>query len=238
MKKIKLLDLYCGAGGCSMGYFLAAKQLNIDIEIIGVDIVNQKNYPFKFIQSDALKYLKQNHKKFNIIHASPPCQIFSRTTANHKLKGKNYDNQLPGLIEIIQKIQIPIIIENVPDSPIRNDIVLRGDIFRLKVLRARKFQIENAFILKPHLPKIIGSVQDGDFCTVAGKGSYISNKKNKQPKFKKSSIIETWKYALGIDWMKTYKELANSIPPDYTKWIALQLFPQLYKPNQIKPVNK
>ena len=84
--KIKLLDLCAKAGGCSVGYFQSAQDLGFEIEITGIDIEPQPNYPYNFIQTDAVAYLKKNYKKYTHIHASPPCQKYSNSTAVAKAK--------------------------------------------------------------------------------------------------------------------------------------------------------
>ena len=76
---IKILDAFCGAGGCSVGYKMACDKLGIDCEIVGVDVEPQKNYPYNFVQIDAIEYIQKHGAEYDFIHASPPCQAYSVT---------------------------------------------------------------------------------------------------------------------------------------------------------------
>ena len=225
-KTIKLLDLCCKAGGCSMGYYQAAIDLGYNIQITGVDIEPQPNYPFKFIQADAVEYLSKNYKKYTHFHASPPCQKYTCSTTHMKNQGKIYRDNLEELRFLMYQIGLPGVIENVPTSPLRPDVVLRGDMFGLHVLRKRHFELVNWWSMNPIMPQKVGSVSDGDYVCVYGKAGIKKSGKYRasQPKFKKRTIKETWAFAMGIDWMKKDTELAEAIPPAYTKYIGIDFF--------------
>ncbi len=225
-KVIKLLDLCCKAGGCSMGYHKAALDLGYKIEITGIDIEPQANYPFEFVQADAVEFLKSNWQDYTHLHASPPCQEYSVSTAHLRQKVKIYRDNLDELRELMQKTGLPGVIENVPNAPLRPDIVLRGDMFGLKVLRKRHFELVNWWAMNPVMPKKNGSVAEGDYVSVYGKCGIKKSGKGKavQPKFKKRTIKETWKYAMGIDWITRDEELAEAIPPEYTRFIGREFF--------------
>ena len=77
----QLLDLFCGAGGCSVGYHRAG------FDVVGVDIEPHDDYPFELIVADAMEVLTDATALagFNAVHASPPCQ--ARTTMSNRWRG-------------------------------------------------------------------------------------------------------------------------------------------------------
>ena len=127
----RLLDLYCCAGGAAVGYHRAG------FDVVGVDIAFQRNYPYEFHQGDALDYVAEHGHEFDAIHASPPCQAFSKTRTLH-------NNEHPDLVaptrEALQATGKPYIIENVTSAPLRPDVTLCGLMFGLKVFRHRIFE--------------------------------------------------------------------------------------------------
>lgn len=228
---IKMLDLCCGGGIAADGYMRAAFELGITLRITGVDIADHsKIYPYKFIQADALLYSKKYAKYFDFIHASPPCQEYSKSTVMFRNQGKKYPDILENLRKILlDKNDCPIVIENVPGAPIRPDIRLRGDMFGLKTLKLRWFELHNIFIMQPGIPKKTGSVIEGDYCSIFGSGSYRTNKTNAFPKFIETSVNEMWRVAMDIHRPVPTSSIAQAIPPAYTKYIGLQIFEQLIK---------
>src|SRR3989304_1264117 len=70
-KKPRLLDLFCCAGGAALGYSRAG------FMVVGVDNKPEPNYPFPFIQADALALDQKFIASFDAIRASPPCQSYS-----------------------------------------------------------------------------------------------------------------------------------------------------------------
>lgn len=219
-----MLDLFCGVGGAAMGYHLSG------FDVVGVDLKPQKNYPFPFIQGDALEVLAKIHHQFDIFHASPPCQYYSKAT-NISSKNEHWDS-IPPTRAALEKTGKPFVMENVPGSSLRPDIELYGPWFGLGVLRKRIFELGGGIFLlnTGGMPKR-GTVYDGDYVTVAGKGSsYFSRKgcnvdqgEKRKAKFWKGSIRDTWGYAMGIDWATNRLEIAQAIPPAYTEWIGKAL---------------
>lgn len=204
-----------------MGYHRAGFQ------VVGVDIEPQPNYPFEFFQMDAIEFITKHGREFDIIHASPPCQGYSRSTYMFRKAGKVY----PDLIQDTRAAMIatgkPYIIENVPSAPIQPHIKLCGEMFGLLVIRWRWFELGELFMLQPGKPQIKKNmVTNGERVSVFGNGNYRKSKNDKMPLFKKGSVRATWSHAMGIDWM-TVGELREAIPPAYTEFIGKSIIKQV-----------
>lgn len=212
---MRMLDLFCGAGGAAMGY----RQAWPDAHIVGVDIHPQPRYPFEFVQADAMTYPLDG---FDFVHASPPCQAHTTMSNRHRGKGGRADSHTDFIAAIRWRLVmagIPYVIENVPGarSELRHPIVLSGGSFGLRVERPRLF--ECSFPVTPPPRRKVA-----DPVGVYGKahdGRRLFTRKDGSSQHAARSLAEG-SDAMGIDWM-SWRELAESIPPAYTRFIAEQL---------------
>jgi hypothetical protein len=208
---MKLLDLFCGAGGAGAGY------MDAGFDVTGVDIADHSHhYQGEFIQADALEYLKEHGHEYDVIHASPPCQASSALTKGTN-KGREYLNLIPDTRRLLAGYSVPTIMENVQGSDLRRDMTLCGEMFRLGVIRHRYFELNGFPFHEPIHNKHRGKVRgwrhgvyhDGPYLAVYGDGGG------------KGSVLE-WRQAMGIDWTHDRKAIAEAIPPAYSKYIGLQ----------------
>lgn len=205
----RVLDLFSGAGGAAVGYYRA---FGPDCEIVGVDIVLQPRYPFRFVQADALEYVAEHGGEFDFIHASPPCQDYSRTRAIH---GKEYPRLVSATRRALAATARPYVIEMVTPDPLEGNIVmLCGAMFGLKVYRHRFFECSVFFLAPPHMPHWNG--------TTAPRGSYDRGEGGVITVAGHNFSPPVARQAMDIAWMNGH-ELAQAIPPAYTEWLGRQL---------------
>lgn len=207
-KKLKVLDLFCGAGGASQGLHDAG------FDVVGVDIVPQKRYPFPFIQADATQV---SFRGFDFIWASPPCQRFSDLAHRN---GNAHDH--PDYIELmrnrLRSSGAAYVIENVEGAPLNNPVMLCGTMFSgLRVLRHRVFEANFPIPVPAHGRHPLVHTLDKrknhygktdemkNFVQVTGGGN---------------STLAAARDAMQIDWMSK-DEINEAIPPAYSKHIGL-----------------
>lgn len=208
---MRILDLFCGAGGAAMGYHRAG------FDVVGVDNKPQKHYPFEFIQADALEYVAEHGHEYDIIHASPPCQAYSsalqhRTDATEML--------IVPTRTLLIATGLPYVIENVRPNLKRvplehrlNGIILCGAALGLeRIWRHRWFETK-PFILAP--PCHHSAQPLNPYKTPSRHRDGISGTND-----------PVWKRAMGVEWMRG-KEASQAIPPVYTEFIGKALMEAL-----------
>lgn len=188
-----------------MGYARAG------FEVVGVDLQPQPNYPFEFVQGDALQFAWKFAHEFDVVHSSPPCQRYSIMTQRWGTEDQHPDLIAP-VREMLKEVGVPYVIENVPGSPLIEPVVLCGSMFDLKVRRHRWFESDQSI--------------DTPICNHQRQGRVIGVYGNTGGSSKRDGItfggVATWREAMGIDWM-TAKELREAIPPAYTEHIGREL---------------
>jgi DNA (cytosine-5)-methyltransferase 1 len=208
---VRILDLFCGAGGAGEGYRRAG------FGVTGVDISPQKNNPHRFVQGDALEYVREHGPQYDAIHASPPCQCYSMAAKAQRNAGKVYPDLLASTRDALNATGRPWVIENVPNAPMRPDYKLCGCQFGLELRRERWFETSwGGFVLMPscHHPHPVVSVVGH------GTPTWVRQQLGYNP------TIKHYRSAMGIEWMNR-TELSQAIPPAYTEWIGGQLMKHL-----------
>jgi len=216
---MKLLDLFCGAGGCAWGYRMAG------FEIVGVDIEPQPNYPFAFHQGDALEFFRRRSARgdfagvrFDAIHASPPCQMYSRALKHLSAP----QPMLIGAMRVaLRETDVPWVIENVEGAPLptqstldgRHGVELCGSMFGLPIFRHRLF--ETSF-----------PVEAPGGCSHKGLAMNPHNEPGRQRIYDAYGHGQhpeaPWREAMGVAWMERY-EAREAVPPAFTAYIGRYL---------------
>lgn len=182
-----------------------------DAEIVGVDIKLQPRYPFRFVLGDwQTAGMNRMLDWADFIWSSPPCQHYTQML-NHGLTSRD---KHPDYIAIVRNtltlIGKPWVIENVAGAPLLNPVMLCGEMFKLRVMRHRFFECSFP-VSQPAHPKHDprGAIRK------QGDGGYYFRV------YGHETGKAQWGAAMGINWMKS-PELAQAIPPAYSKYIGEQ----------------
>lgn len=199
---MKALDLFCGAGGASVGLHRAG------FEVTGVDIRPQPRYPFTFHQADALTFPLDG---YDLIWASPVCKHYSSATRTAGTVHR-WPDQIGAIRQRLAAWGGAYIIENVQGAPLLDAVMLCGAMFGLCTYRHRYFESNVLLLTPPHMPHTVPVVKMG---RPPEPGKYLNPVGN-------FSGVKAGQEALGIGWMGQ-KDLAQAIPPAYSEYLARQL---------------
>jgi DNA (cytosine-5)-methyltransferase 1 len=213
MARPLLLDLFCGEGGASSGYQAAG------FEVIGADsnIRCGKWYPFQFEHLDWQEALERYGSQADLIHASPPCQRYSKCGFVKDQDGK--PDLLEPVREALKATGKPYVIENVPGAPLRSPVELCGCMFqrtiyvqgkRFALYRPRLFELGFPPPARPvHQPHVFTALpifgQAYPYFIFIQYGISV-------PGTKRCELM-------GCGWM-SQAGVAEAIPPCFTQWIA------------------
>lgn len=230
MSRPKLLDLFSGEGGAGMGYHRAG------FDVVGVDNDPKRlaRYPFEAHQADALTFLAEHGHEFDAIHASPPCQGYSRGTAALPDRLDRYDRLIAATRDLLEQTGKPWVIENVEDAApeLREPLLLCGSEFGL----AATDDDGTPLVLKRHrlfesnvwLAGAGGCLGHGGRTRRQVAGVYGGARRDKVEarEVRRGGYVppslDVLRSLIGADWMSE-QGCFLSIPPAYTEHIGAQL---------------
>lgn len=238
---MRALDLFCGAGGASMGLYRAG------FDVVGVDVRRQPRYPFRFVQADALAP-PFDLAGFDLIWASPPCQ--AHTALRKMWNACPHEDRIPETRALLIASGRPFVMENVPGAPLLSPVKLCGSMFGLRTpcgaeLRRHRYFETNWFVgLMPECNhglsvvgvfggharnrrRTIGIYGEGTrdasadprrqrVITVTGSTPQQNVVRNRD---RTTYSVHDARIAMGMPWA-TIAELSQAIPPVYAEFIG------------------
>lgn len=252
IRRPRLLDLFCGAGGASMGYAAAG------FDVVGVDVDGAAlaEYPFPFVQADVMAILagepvdgfggffpatwgveldetgRLDLDGFDVIAASPPCQAYSAAAIPTR------DRPRPRLVEPVVDWLVarwaprPFVVENVEGAPLPGATMLCGSMWPLRTrdddgsllaLRRHRLFASNVAIPRRSRDQCDRDRRTGITAGVYGGGS--TTNRGRVPRAVRGGYTPSHKVRgalMGIDWMSR-DQLVEAIPPAYTEHVGTYL---------------
>lgn len=198
----RVLDLYCCQGGASQGY------IDAGFAVVGVDLYPQPRYPWPFDQADAIEYVLEYGAEFELIHASPPCQLYSKT---HRINRSEFPDLIGPTRDALDKVGVPYVIENVVDaaSELLEPVELCGSMFGIETYRHRLFETTWKMEAPPHPEHIARTTKmgrapvDGQYMHIVGNFSGTDRARS----------------IMGMPWANR-DGLREAIPPVYSEYVG------------------
>jgi DNA (cytosine-5)-methyltransferase 1 len=216
-RRPRLLDLFCGGGGAAMGYHRAG------FDVVGVDWVEQHDYPFRFVRGDATTFPLDG---FDAVHASPPCKLWTPARGDrHALRLFDpHADFLSPTLDRLAPLGVPWVVENVPAAPMpAGSVTYCGSSFGLDVRRHRLFASNVELVAPPcdhasQTPGRFPSLDNARRLAGARRAAVVGVHGARQYHGHDVDAAR----AMGVDWLP-WDRLTQAIPPAYTEHIGRQL---------------
>ncbi|MFE2934441.1 SAM-dependent methyltransferase [Streptomyces sp. NPDC059278] len=202
----RLLDAFCCQGGAGKGYADAG------FDVTGIDLHPQPRYPHRFIQGDAIEYIRAHGHEFDFIHASPPCQ---HDTDCQRIQGREHPDLIAPTRAALESTGRPWVIENVSGArpKLVRPVLLCGPMLGIQTYRHRYFETSGSFPLAQlhHPAHTVPQAKMGRPVPPGHYGQYVGN----------FSGVQAARQIMGVPWMNR-DGIRECIPPAYTQWIGAQ----------------
>jgi DNA (cytosine-5)-methyltransferase 1 len=221
-----LLDLFACEGGATVGY----QRAGWDVVAVDMDANRLRRNPADTqVLADAINFARTYGYQFDAIHASPPCQGYTRGNAGRETA---WPKLIPAVREALKATGRPYVIENVTDAgpDMVNPVALCGcqfdlstidtDGIRIHLKRERLFET-NWGLTAPRpcdhdgiewwAGAYGGARRDKYEAKYVRKGGYVPRDK------------ETVKALLGVEHDMTWNGLFECLPPAYTEYVGTSL---------------
>lgn len=244
-----VIDLFCGGGAAAWGYHQAGYEV-VGFDIADHPRYPFEFHKADFRRVFDTERYRGLLESARIIHASPPCQPYTHTTNDGEdwddyigkppAKGKQIDRLITITRWYLERWSLgkrgdllrgedadkkrgglarAYVIENVVGarSELVNPIMLCGTMFDLPIPRHRLFEVSEPISPPPH-PQCTGVAAsyarsrgwDANTMRIYGNGGHAGTR-------------ERWSQLMGIEHEMTIREIAEAIPPGYTRWIGSAL---------------
>ncbi|MFF3557097.1 SAM-dependent methyltransferase [Streptomyces tsukubensis] len=200
-----LLDAFCCQGGAAAGYAAAG------FDVVGVDIAPQSRYPYRFIQAEAVAFIRAHGARFDFIHASPPCQHDSEC---QRIQGNPHPDLIAPTRAALESTGRPWVIENVRGAvpKLRRPVMLCGAMYGLKTYRHRYFETSGWCLTPPgHPAHLVPQAKMGRPIPPGHYGQFVGN----------FSGVDHARRVLQVPWMNR-DGIRECIPPAYTHHLGTQ----------------
>lgn len=204
MTTFRVLDLFCCGGGASEGYRRAGAT-----EVVGVDLTPNPDYPFSFVEADALAYLAEHGHKFDLIHASPPCQRFA-PRSNVEV----HPDLLTPTLAALRELGRPFVVENVMTAPMTPTLILCGSHFGLRTdvpAWSSRNEWRSGLQLRRHRKFVTSFEVDQPKCNHTELSITM---------YGKNVLSDAHREAMGMPWATQWRTVKEAIPPAFTEYIG------------------